>query len=107
MNPDDIRRMYHHVSEATEAEARATFQRIQEDPEEARRMIEVLYSLSVEDAQFALLLRLFLEGTLMRLVAERAEGDDAYALECGKLITELMEKTRRPARGRPGRARSA
>lgn len=63
--------------------------------------MHVLYSMSVEDRDFAMLLRLFLEGTTMRLIEERAAADDAEALKCSNLIVDLMQMTmRRVPRGR-------
>ena len=104
MRPEDIRRLYHAETEASAEEARETAQEARSDPAQARRLLKVLYSLSVEDASFAMLLKLFLEGMLMRLIEERAETDDAYALECAALITDLMEATmRKTPRGRPGK----
>lgn len=107
MKPDDIRRLYHEVDAATATEAAETASAARTDPEQARKLLKVLYSLSVEDRAFALLLQLFLDGMLMRLIEERAATDDAFALECGTLIVELMEKMLPPPRGRPRTARSA
>lgn len=106
MKAEDIRRMYRAVDPATATEAAETANEARRDPEQARRLIKTLYSLSVEDRTFALLLRMFLEGMLMRLIEDRA-NDDLYALECGRLIVELMEKMTIPERGRPKTARSA
>lgn len=107
MKPDDIRRLYRDVDMATAEEAAAAANEAQTDPAQARRFIQVLYSLSVEDRTFALLLQLFLEGALMRIIQDRAEQDDVFALECAELINELMAKMaadRQPVpRGRPGK----
>jgi hypothetical protein len=105
MKSEDIRRLYRAVDEATAAEAAETANEARRDPEQARRLIKTLYSLSVEDRNFAMLLDMFLEGMLMRFIEERA-NDDLYALECGQLIVELMEKALPPERGRKT-ARSA
>lgn len=101
MKPEDIRRLYAEESAATDEEARETQQEARADPDQARRLIAVLYSMSVEDASFAMLLRLFLEGTTMRHIQERAEVDDEEALKCSNLIVDLMQMTmRRTPRGR-------
>ena len=108
MRPEDIRRLYRAESAASAEEAAESRQEARTDPEQARRLLKVLYSLSVEDRDFAMLLKLFLEGMLIRLIEERAQTDDAYALECAKLITDLMDATmRRTPRGRSKPARSA
>jgi hypothetical protein len=108
MKPEDIRRLYRRETPATEAEAAETTGETRTDPEQARRLIEVLYSLSVEDRDFALLLKLFLEGMLMGLIQQRAESDDAYALQCAELITDLMAATmKRVPRGKPRPTKSA
>lgn len=103
MTPDDIRRLYRGATAATDAEAAATHEAIRTDPGAARAFLQALYSISVEDVQTALLLKLFLEGMLMRLVEERAAADDAFALEAARLATDLMGRLARPPRGRPGR----
>lgn len=101
MRPEDIRRLYAEESAATDDEFARSQQRARTDPEEARRLMHVLYSMSVEDRDFAMLLRLFLEGTTMRLIEERAAADDAEALKCSNLIVDLMQMTmRRVPRGR-------
>ena len=108
IRPEDIRRLYHAETPASEQEARETAHQARTDPEQARRLLQVLYSMSVEDRDFAVLLKLFLEGMLMRLIEERAHTDDAYALQCAELITELMEATmRKTPRGRPKPTRTA
>jgi hypothetical protein len=109
MRPEDIRRMYRGEEPATEEEHRQTRAQARTDPEEARRFLHVLYAMSTEDASFAMLLRLFLEGMQMRLIEERAAADDAFALDCAKLITDLMDATtmRPTPRGKPRPTRSA
>lgn len=108
MRPEDIRRLYAEESPADDAEARETQERVRTDPDEARGMIKVLYAMSTEDRDFALLLRMFLEASMMRLIEEHAEQDDAFALDCGKLIVDLMQTTMRPVRrGKVKTARSA
>lgn len=101
MRPEDIRRLYAEESAATDDEFYQSQQKARTDPDEARRLIQVLYAMSVEDRDFAMLLRLFLEGTTMRLIEERAKADDAEALKCSNLIVDLMQMTmRRTPRGR-------
>ena len=107
MKPEDIRRLYRAETAATEQESAAQRAQLRSDPDEARRLLQTLYALSTEDRDFALLLRLFLEGMLMRLVEERAATDDAYALACAALIADLMDAMQRPPRGRARPARSA
>lgn len=104
MRPEDIRRMYRRERAATDEEFRAIADEVRTDPAQARNLLATLYSLSVEDRDFAVLLSLFLEGMLMRHIQERADGDDAYALECAALIADLMRDTMRPPRGKPGRS---
>jgi len=105
---EDIRRLYRQETPATAQEAAESAQEARTDPEQARRLLKVLYSLSVEDRDFAMLLKLFLEGMLMGLIEQRAESDDAYALACAQLITDLMDATRkRTPRGKPRPAKSA
>lgn len=109
MKPEDIRNLYREEGEATAEEAADTYRQIRTDPETARAHLKVVYSLSVEDREFAMLLRLFLEGMLMRQIEERAMSDDAYALECGNLMLDL-QAAMKPAsvpRGKPKKARSA
>lgn len=106
MKPEDIRQLYRDEDAATDEEAAQTRQDVTTDPEQARRYLASVYALSTEDRDFALLLKLFLEGMLMRLIQERAEQDDAYALDCAKLITSLMDTMKAPPptpRGRQNR----
>ena len=108
MKPDDIRRLYAAEDPATASEAAQTREAARTDPEQARRLVQVLYAMSVEDRDFAMLLKLFLEGMTMRLIEERAASDDQFALDCAKLITDLMEATmRRTPRGKPRTAKTA
>ena len=108
MTPEDIRRLYRQETPATDQEAAEAREAARTDPDEARRQIAVLYALSTEDRAFATLLKLFLEGMLMGLIQQRAESDDAYALACAQLITDLMDATRkRTPRGKPRPAKSA
>lgn len=107
MTPEEIRRLYRREREATDAEFAATVEEVRTDPDAARRLIAVLYSLSVEDRDFAVMLKLFLEGALMRLVEDRAAADDAFAGACGVLITDLMRATMRPPRGKERPAKTA
>lgn len=101
MRPEDIRRLYASESEATDQEAKETQEQARTDPDQARRLMQVLFAMSVEDRDFALLLRLFLEGTTMRHIQERAEADDEEALKCSNLIVDLMQMTMQPVqRGR-------
>lgn len=101
MKPEDIRRLYAEESAASDEEYTRNQQQARTDPEEARRLMQVLYAMSTEDRDFAMLLKLFLEGTLMRTIEERAKADDAFALECSNLIADLMQATMRPVqRGR-------
>lgn len=93
--------MYRRETAATEAEFIDGMQRVRTDPDEARAMLLTLYSLSVEDPAFVMLLRLFVEGAVMKLIEDRAEQDDAFALHCGGLIADLMTKTRPVPRGKP------
>ena len=108
MKPDDIRRLYAAEDPATASEAARTREEARTNPEQARRLVQVLYAMSVEDRDFAMLLRLFLEGMTMRLIEERVAGDDQFALDCAKLITDLMDATmRRTPRGKPRTAKTA
>ena len=108
MKPDDIRRLYAAEDPATASEAAQTREAARTDPEQARRLVQVLYAMSVEDRDFAMLLKLFLEGMTMRLIEERAASDDQFALDCAKLITDLMDATmRRTPRGKPRTAKTA
>ena len=107
MKPEDIRRMWHQETPATEQEAADLREQLRTDPEQARRFLNVIYSLSVEHRETAALLKLFMEGMLLRLIEERAATDDAYALECAALITGLMDGMKRPPRGKARTAKSA
>lgn len=107
MRAEDIRKLYRDVDPATAHEAAETANEARTNPEQARRLLKVAYSLSVEDRTFALLLKLFLEGMLMRLIEERANGDAAYAIECAGLILDLMEKMAPPPRGKPKTTKTA
>lgn len=108
MRPDDIRRLYAAEDPATASEAARTREEARTDPDQARRLVQVLYAMSVEDRDFAMLLKLFLEGVTMRLIEERAASDDPFALECATLITDLMDATmRRTPRGKPRTAKTA
>lgn len=108
MRPEDIRRLYAEESAATDEEARDSQQRARTDPDEARALIKTLYAMSTEDRAFAVLLRMFLEASMMRLIEEHAAEDDSFALDSGKLIIDLMNMTMRPVpRGKPKTARSA
>lgn len=108
MRPEDIKRLYAAESAATDEESRETQERARTDPEEARRLLQVLYVMSTEDRDFAMLLRLFLEGTLMRHIEARAASDPAEALLQSNLLIDLMQATmRRTPRGKPKTARSA
>ena len=108
MRPDDIRRLYAAEEAATASEAARTREEARTDPEAARKLLRVLYAMSTEDRDFAMLLRLFLEGMTMRLIEERAASDDQFALECAKLITDLMDATmKKTPRGKPRTAKTA
>ena len=107
MRPEDIRRLYRDVDPATAREAAETANEARADPDQARRLIRVIYSLSVEDRAFALLLHMFLEASMMRLVEEHAEQDDDFARDCAQLITDLMDKMAPASRGRARPTRSA
>lgn len=93
MTPEDLRKMYRDEEPATDDEARETAEEVRTDPDQARWLIQALYSMSVEDRDFAMLLRLFLEGTAMRHIQERATKDDEEALKCSNLIVDLMQMT--------------
>ena len=100
MRAEDIRKLYAEESAADDDEARAHQQQARTDPDEARRLLAVLYAMSTEDRSFAMLLELFLQGTTMRYIQERA-ADDAEALKQSNLIVDLMQATmRRTPRGR-------
>lgn len=101
MTPEEIRQLHRREDPATAAEAATTREAIRSNPETARAYLKVLYGLSTEDPAYALLLKMLLEGTLMRLIEERAAHDDAFALEVGRLATDLQDRLARPARGRP------
>lgn len=105
VKPEDIRQLYHDEEAATEEEAAQTREEVTTDPEQARNFLKTIYALSTEDPEFALLLRLFLEGMLMRQIEERAAQDDAYALDCAKLITGLMGGLKPPRKTKPPRGR--
>lgn len=108
MRPEDIKRLYASESSATDEESRQTQHEARTDPEQARRLIKVIYAMSTEDRDFAMLLRLFLEGTLMRYIEERATADDTEALLQSNLLVDLMNATmRRVQRGKSRTARSA
>ena len=108
MRPDDIRRLYAAEDPATASEAARTREEARTDPDQARRLVQVLYAMSVEDRDFAMLLKLFLEGMTMRLIEERAASDDQFALDCAKLITDLMDATmKKTPRGKPRTAKTA
>ncbi len=111
MKPEDIRKLYAAEDAATEDEARQTQQEVRTDPEAARNLIKVVYSMSVEDRAFAMLLRLFIEGTVMKMIEDRAREDDDFALHCGNLLADLMQATMRPVQragsGRHKKTRSA
>lgn len=107
MKPEDIRRLYRQVDAATEQEAAELHAELRTDPEQARRFLKVIYSLSVEDQQFAVLLRLFLEGMLMRTIEEVAASNDDYALQCAELLIGLMNGMKRPPHGKARTAKSA
>ena len=53
MRPDDIRRLYAAETEATASEAARTREEARSDPDQARRLVQVLYAMSVEDRIFA------------------------------------------------------
>lgn len=108
MRPDDIRRLYAAEDPATASESARTRAAARTDPDQARRLVQVLYAMSVEDRDFAMLLKLFLEGMTMRLIEEHAASDDAFALDCAKLITDLMDATmKKTPRGKPRTAKTA
>jgi hypothetical protein len=107
MSPEEILRLYRRETPATAAEAAATIQEVRSDPEAARAYLRVIYSLSTEDPSFALLLKMLLEGLLMRLIEERAERDDAFAVEAARLATDLADRLARPPRGRPKNVKTA
>ncbi|HEU4321852.1 MAG TPA: hypothetical protein VFS21_01770 [Roseiflexaceae bacterium] len=111
MTPDQIRAFFRETEPASAAEAAATIEEAKSDPEAARELLDAVYSLSVEDPSIAQLLNMFVEGTVLRYIRERAEADDAEALRCAELLTGLMEGTKRmlrpTPRGRPRRPGAA
>lgn len=107
MKPEDIRRLYRGEQAASDAEAARTRAETLRDPDAARALIKTLYSLALEDRSFAQLLRMFLEASMMRLIEEHAEQDDAFALDSAGLIFKLMDLMAPPPRGKPKSARSA
>lgn len=108
MKSDDIRKLYAAERPATDEEARNGFHRMRTDPSEARAAIQTLAALAGEDGSFAMLLQLWQSRMIGALIAERIASDDAFAIEAGKILAELMEQTsRRTSRGRPRPTKSA
>lgn len=110
MKPEDIRRLYRQEGAATEEEAQTTFEAIRTDPELARNHIAVLQALAEGgDRDVALLLSAFIAHASIALITERMAQDDAYALRCGAIVVDLMERMKPGStpRGKPGKTKMA
>lgn len=92
MTPEEIRRLYQREEPATEAQAADSAKRVRSDPGEARALLKSMAALAGTDEAFSILANVFIGSMVMRLIQERAETDDAYALLCGDQILTLMDK---------------
>jgi hypothetical protein len=105
ITPEAMHTLFHAPDPTTAAEVARLVDAAHTDPHAARNLIQVVYSLSVEDPAAAMLLRLHPKGTreglLLRQIQARAAQDDAYALACAELITGRLEQLAPPERGRP------
>jgi hypothetical protein len=91
----------------TVEEVRRLINQAATDPEQARRLITIVYGLSVDDPAFTKLLSLFLGATMMWLIEEHADQDDDFACRCGAIIRDLMDRTPALTVKAPTKARSA
>lgn len=111
LTPEQIRRLYRDEDAATSDEARETAESVKNDPDQARRMLLVLYVLAGEDAQFNELLSLVVRVGSMQLIAMAAHEDDDFAKRMGELIIEGMERIAKintpTPRGKVKKAKSA
>jgi len=104
MTPDDLRKLYRDEAPATDDEARAFDQEARTDPDQARRLLVLLYALAGEDRVFDQLLSLVLKTGTMQLLVQASEADDTFALRMAGLILDgmeqLTEQAHRTPRGR-------
>ena len=109
MTPDEIRRLYHDLPATTAAEYERNTELIRTDPDSARAHILVMEALARDDHHLALLLSAFTGQLALELIKERAAADDAFALRCGQVVLDLMERMaqRKTPRGRPRDAKMA
>lgn len=91
MTPEDIRRLYRDAAEASPGEARDAAGEARTDPDQARRLLVVLYALAGEDREFGELLNLVLKVGTMQLLVQASESDDTFALHMAELILDGME----------------
>jgi hypothetical protein len=105
MTPEDLRKLYRSEPEATDEEARDAANEARTDPDQARRLLVLLYALAGEERAFGQLLQLVLQAGTMQLLVQAAEADDTFALRMAELILDGMEQMaatlRRTPRGKP------
>lgn len=107
MNIDDARRIIAEAAPASEAEVEAGRQRLMTDPNEARLGYMALMTMAADDPAMNRVADVLIKSTLMRLILDAMERDDAYALAVGRMLADLMTPRRVP-RGKPGKkARAA
>lgn len=99
---DSLRTMYHDEDPATDDEAHETMHEARTDPEQARKLLLLLYALAGEDRAFDELLQLVLKVGTMQLLIQ-ASTDDSFALHMAELILEGMEQMTKAAERRRGR----
>jgi hypothetical protein len=101
MTPEELREMFAKEQPATDAEAAETCERIRTDPDEARTMLLVLYSIANTDPAFMTVLHRVLFAATMELLHRATLADDVFALKIGVLITEAMDDVATAGRTRP------
>lgn len=107
MTPEDLRKMYRDEPEATDDEAREAQQEARTDPDQARRLLILLYSLAGEDQVFGELLNLVIKVGTMQLIATKTHEDDDFALKMAELILDGMETMAKQAARTPRGRQSA
>lgn len=101
---EEIRTLYQVEEPATATEYAALEHDVRTNPNEARKFITALFSLTSTDSSIATLAAAFISSVLMQDIQARAVLSDDEALRFGAMIFELMKQNAPPqktSRGKP------
>jgi hypothetical protein len=112
MQPDDVRAAFEQAEPATAEEAAAYREEALRDPATARSYLANMERIAGVDPLAALILSLFVGQAVLKLIQDRAASDDAFALDCARLLFEASDRARTvksppTPRGKPGKPRMA